>query len=186
MVCPYPVVRLGLVRVLEEEAEAYLGRKPRADGTRPPSSVVLCSEGEDLAGKVGHLGALAPGVPVLVMGLESDLALAREALRTGARGFLHVGMQPSHIVRAISLAQRGETVVPRELVTELIREEEPPDLLALTTRQKEILPLVAVGMTNAQIAGRLFLSEFTVKQHLRAAYKLLNVKNRTEAARLLR
>jgi DNA-binding NarL/FixJ family response regulator len=45
---------------------------------------------------------------------------------------------------------------------------------------------VVDGLSNAQIAARLYLSESTVKQHLRAAYKLLGVKNRTEAARLIR
>jgi DNA-binding NarL/FixJ family response regulator len=59
-------------------------------------------------------------------------------------------------------------------------------LLALTCRQREILELVGEGLTNAGIARRLFLAEGTVKQHLRAAYKLLNVRSRVQAAALLR
>jgi DNA-binding CsgD family transcriptional regulator len=60
------------------------------------------------------------------------------------------------------------------------------DLAALSARQREILGLVVEGMSNAEIARRLFLSESTVKQHLRGAYKLLGASNRTEAARLFR
>ncbi len=64
--------------------------------------------------------------------------------------------------------------------------ESSANLDILSHRQREILELVVEGFTNAQIAKRLFLSESTVKQHLRATYKLLGVKNRTEAARLIR
>jgi DNA-binding CsgD family transcriptional regulator len=60
--------------------------------------------------------------------------------------------------------------------------ESSANLDILSHRQREILELVVEGFTNAQIAKRLFFSEFTVKQHLRAAYKLLVVSNRTEAA----
>ena len=75
----------------------------------------------------------------------------------------------------------------RDLVPNLIQEEDThPELLALTARQREILELVGEGLTNAQIARRLFLSEGTVKQHLRAAYKLLNVRSRVQAIKLLR
>ncbi len=117
---------------------------------------------------------------------EAAAALARSALQKGARGFVHVGMQPSQIRRAILMVRKGELVVPREIITDLIRQEAPVDILMLTPRQREILQLVAEGLTNAQIARRLFLSEYTIKQHLRAAYKLLGVRNRTQAVRLYR
>jgi DNA-binding NarL/FixJ family response regulator len=52
-------------------------------------------------------------------------------------------------------------------------------------RQREILEHLSEGLTNAQMAKRLFLTESTVKQHLRQAYKALGVSNRTEAARLI-
>ena len=186
MECPYPVVTLGLQQTLK--AAGYHVRSDREDVLEgeTPSAVIYCPRDEDVVGRVERLRRTFPGAPVLVMGLNaSHPALARAALRGGARGFLHLGMQPSQIARAISLASEGETVFPRELVTGLISEEEPPDLLALTARQREILELVAQGLTNAEIARRLFLTEGTVKQHLRAAYKALGVGSRVQAARLL-
>ena len=63
--------------------------------------------------------------------------------------------------------------------------ENPPDLGALTPRQRDILELVSEGLSNAQIAERLFLTESTIKQHLYATYKLLDVRNRIQAAKLL-
>ena len=65
-------------------------------------------------------------------------------------------------------------------------EEEPANLGLLSARQREILGYVVEGLSNAEIARRLFLSESTIKQHLRTAYKLLGVSNRTEAANLFR
>jgi DNA-binding NarL/FixJ family response regulator len=142
---------------------------------------------EEAAREVGRVRSReAPGAAVVVMGLGADLALARAALRAGAQGYVHAGMQPRQIARALSVAASGEVAVPRELLKGLVAEEAPADLGALSARQREVLSLVAEGMTNAQIAGRLYLSESTVKQHLRGAYKVLGVKNRTGAARLLR
>ncbi len=75
---------------------------------------------------------------------------------------------------------------PREPLRQWMDEQRPPDLSVLSARQKEILELVADGLTNAEIAGRLFLSGSTIKQHLRPAYKALGVRTRNEAAGLLR
>ena len=60
------------------------------------------------------------------------------------------------------------------------------NLAGLSARQREILGYVVEGLSNAEIGQRLFLSESTIKQHLRGAYKLLGVSNRTEAAKLFR
>jgi DNA-binding NarL/FixJ family response regulator len=84
------------------------------------------------------------------------------------------------------VALRGEVVLPRALLRLCVDEQrrlEPR--IDLSARQREVLELVVEGLTNAEIAERLFLSESTIKQHLRAAYKLLGVKNRTEAATLI-
>ena len=182
--CPYPTVALGLEKTLEAEARANGGRSFRR--AEAPSSIIYCPNGEDVASEVSRLQTLAPDAPILVFGLRVDPQLAKTAIRAGARGFIHAGMKPQQIVRALSVVAEGETAIPRELLESLLGKAEPQsDLDALTPRQREILELVAEGLTNAQIAKRVFLSESTIKQHLRAAYKLLGVRKRTEAAALL-
>jgi DNA-binding NarL/FixJ family response regulator len=73
----------------------------------------------------------------------------------------------------------------RHLVDE-VTYKEPEELNPLTSRQRQVLALVAEDLSNAEIAQRLFLTESTVKQHLRAAYKVLGVTKRTDAANLIR
>ena len=118
--------------------------------------------------------------------MNLDLALVRAALAAGARGYIHAGMAPRQIIRALKVALTGEIVAPRELLDYLIANEKIDYLEMLSVRQCEILKLMAEGLTNAQIAKQLLLTESTIKQHLRAAYKVLGVSNRTEAARILR
>ncbi len=126
-----------------------------------------------------------PDALIIIFGLYLDLAVAKAALQSGARGFIHAGMQPEQITRAVCVATMGEIVAPRELLEYLIVNEDVVKLNILSARQREILELVRDGMSNAQIAKNLFLTESTVKQHLRAAYKALGVSNRTEAAKLI-
>lgn len=183
--CPYPVLARGLVGTFASEADVHHGERPPESGS--PDCILVCSENEDEVERmVREARSLVPDSPVLVFGLGSDLPLVRAALRAGARGFVHAGMEPSQIVRALSVATQGEVVIPRDLLKDLVADEAPVDLSGLTPRQREILGLVIEGMTNAQIGRELYLSESTIKQHLRAAFKTLKVKNRTEAARLLR
>jgi DNA-binding NarL/FixJ family response regulator len=122
----------------------------------------------------------------VVFGPQLDLPLARDALQAGASGFVHAEMMPDQLVRAVAVAARGELVAPRELLRYVLSEDAPANLGALSARQREILGHVVEGLSNAEIGRRLYLSESTIKQHLRAAYKLLGVSNRTEAANLFR
>jgi DNA-binding NarL/FixJ family response regulator len=182
--CPYPVVAIGLGQALGTQARVHVSRDAPAE---QPSCAILCmGDIEGLSESIKRVHRLNPEAPVLVFGLHIDLPLARAALRVGARGFIHAGMRPEQIVRAITVATNGELVAPRELLKLLIVYEDEVNLDVLSARQQEILELVVEGGSNAQIAKRLFLSESTVKQHLRAAYKLLGVNNRTEAARFFR
>jgi two-component system nitrate/nitrite response regulator NarL len=151
-----------------------------------PSAAIFDTGGvKGLSEGIKRFQEVNPDISILVFSLHVNLPLARAALRLGARGFVHAGMEPEQIARAVEVAASGEVVAPRKLLEFLIANEDLADLDALTPRQREILKLVAEGLSNAQIAKRLFLSESTVKQHLRAAYKVLGVKDRKEAARLI-
>ena len=183
--CPRSVVVAGLVRALEEQATVYVGSK-RPEGI---SCIMICAreEEEDLSERIKQLeDADSHATPILVFGSHLNLPLARDALRAGASGFVHAGMTPDQLVRAVSVAIKGETVAPRQLLGYLLDQDEPANLGALSARQREILGYVAEGLSNAEIASALFLSESTIKQHLRAAYKLIGASNRTEAAKLFR
>src|SRR5215212_10613716 len=183
--CPYPVVAAGLREALEGRARVHVGR------TAPPSAEVpLCAVfdtggAESISEGIERIRGANPEISILAFSLHVDLALARAALRHGARGFIHAGMELDQIARAVEVAAEGEIVAPRKLLEHLIANDDPTDLDALTARQSEILQLVAEGLSNAQISKTLFLSESTVKQHLRAAYKILGVSDRKEAARLI-
>ena len=175
----------GLTRALEEKARVHQGPKPPED---VPSCVILCANGhEGLSRRVEYCQELSPDAPpVLVFGSQLDLPLARDALQAGASGFVHAQMTPAQLVRAVAVAARGELVAPRALLRYVLTEEGQANLDVLSARQREILGHVVEGLSNAEIGRRLYLSESTIKQHLRAAYKLLGVSNRTEAAKLFR
>jgi DNA-binding NarL/FixJ family response regulator len=171
------------VRTLEAEARVHIERDPPDED---PSVVIFGVGGiEGLLEGVKRIRKQSPSALLLVFGLHLDLAVAQEALRAGARGFIHAGMKPKQIVRAVTVALEGEIVAPRQLLGYLVSHGDVKDLGILSARQREILEFLSEGLTNAQIAKRLFLTESTVKQHLRAAYKALGVSNRTEAARLI-
>jgi DNA-binding NarL/FixJ family response regulator len=183
--CPHSLVSTGLVRALQEKARVHQGSKPPGD---VPSCIILCANShEGLSERVGFYRELSfDSPPIVVFGPQLDLPLARDALQAGASGFVHAQMTPEQLVRAVAVATKGELVAPRELLRYVLTEDHSGDLAALSARQREILGFVVEGLSNAEIGRRLYLSESTIKQHLRAAYKLLGVSNRTEAANLFR
>jgi len=183
--CPRSVVSAGLVRALEKRATVHQGLKPPRD---VPSCIILCANSrEDLSKRVEFYQELSQGAPpVVVFSPKLDLPLARDALQAGASGFVHAEMMPDQLLRAVAVAAKGELVAPRELLRYVLTDDQSGDLATLSARQREILGYVVEGLSNAEIGRRLYLSESTIKQHLRAAYKLLGVSNRTEAANLFR
>jgi DNA-binding NarL/FixJ family response regulator len=183
---PYSITTAGLKKVLEGKAEVKIGGESSAES---PSCVVLYAGGgmeEGWREDMGGIRELHPGVPLLVLGSQLDLALAWATLKNGADGFVHAQMHPAQVLRAVEVVQKGELAAPRQLLGYFLSQNENPKLGDLTARQREILEMVVEGLSNAEIAGRLYLSESTIKQHLRAVYKELGVRNRTQAANTMR
>jgi DNA-binding NarL/FixJ family response regulator len=182
----YSITTEGLKTVLQGKADVKIGGKSSA---RSPSCVVLYAGGgmeEGCLQGMGRIRELYPGVPLLVFGSQLDLGLACAALKNGADGFVHAQMDSAQVLRAVEVVQRGELAAPRQLLRYLLSQKENPKIENLSFRQREILEMVVEGLSNAEIAGRLYLTESTIKQHLRAAYKELGVRNRTQAAKVIR
>jgi len=182
----YLIAAVGLKEALGGKADVRIGEESSASTS--PSCVVLYAGGmeEDCLDGMGRIRELYPGVPLLVLGSQLDLALARATLQNGADGFVHAAMHPSQVLRAVEVVQKGELAAPRQLLRYLLSQNENHKIEDLSARKGEILEMVVEGLSNAEIGGRLYLSESTIKQHLRGAYKVLGVRNRTEAAKTMR
>jgi DNA-binding NarL/FixJ family response regulator len=182
----YSITTEGLKQTLEGKADVRIGGE---SPTGSPSCVVLYAASgmeEGWREGMGRIRELYPGVPLLVLGSQLDLALAWATLKNGADGFVHAQMHPAQVLSAVEVVQKGELAAPRQLLGYFLSQNENPKIWDLSARQREILEMVVEGLSNAEIAGRLYLSESTIKQHLRVAYKELGVRNRTQAAKTMR
>jgi DNA-binding NarL/FixJ family response regulator len=111
------------------------------------------------------------------------------ALRAGASGFLLKDAPQDQLVSAISVIATGGSLfapsVTRRLIEEFARRadlaEAPPQLDSLTAREVEVLRFIARGLTNAEIAGALVVSEHTVKTHVAHIFQKLDLRDRTQA-----
>jgi DNA-binding NarL/FixJ family response regulator len=101
--------------------------------------------------------------------------LLRRALLAGAAGIVLDSELESALVASASATLAGQLAVPRALGRQIAPRP-------LSHREKEILALVVRGLTNRQIAGRLYLAESTVKTHVSSAFRKLDVRSRAEAA----
>jgi DNA-binding NarL/FixJ family response regulator len=112
-----------------------------------------------------------------------------EAIRAGASGFLLKDVQPAQLVDAVRVIAAGEALlaptVTRRLLDRFARslpdEKPPPPLERLTTRELEILRLVAGGLSNAEIAKQLVVTEATVKTHVSSILRKLHLRDRVQA-----
>jgi DNA-binding NarL/FixJ family response regulator len=113
-----------------------------------------------------------------------------DALRAGASGFLLKDVPPEHLVDGIRAVANGDALlapsITRRLVEEFVRSapsrtKPPAGLDELTSRELEVLLLIARGMSNAEIAAELYVSETTVKTHVARVLMKLNLRDRVQA-----
>lgn len=127
-----------------------------------------------------------PEVAVLALTMLQDESSLRDALRAGARGYLLKESTPTEIIRAIEAVASGHAVfggvaAARALAALTDESREPVSLPELTQRERQVLDLVAQGLTNAAIADRLYLSEKTVRNHVSSIFTKLGVNDRAAA-----
>ena len=133
-----------------------------------------------------RLLALDPPPRVLVLTSFSGDDQALAAVRAGASGWLGKDVPPSELESAIRTVHRGGSVldpaVAPRLLAEVSSPSSAPGLEQLTAREREVLSLLGLGLSNRELAGRLFVDEKTVKTHVSALLAKLQLTDRTQAA----
>ena len=132
----------------------------------------------------------------VLIGMEPDKEQFLTAVRSGVTGYLLKDASASELVAAVRAVYRGEAICPPQLCSTLFRfvacmiEEIPAKRSApkpdLTLRQQQLMVLVAKGLTNKEIASRLSLSEFTVRNHIHRVLKQVDAGSRSEAVETIR
>ena len=129
------------------------------------------------------------GVRVLVLTTFEDDEHVLDAVRAGASGFLGKSVEPQSLIDAIRTVAAGEALLSpratRALLTRYLQPAQEPvaapaSLSALTDRERQLVALVAEGLSNDDIAGRLFLSPLTVKTHVNRAMMKLDARDRAQ------
>lgn len=129
-----------------------------------------------------------PGAPpAVVLTMHDDAAHVDRALALGAAGYVLKSAPPDRIVDALEAARRGGSVLDPAVAAPLVRRHlrlstrEPSRSSALAPRQRDVLRGIAFGLANKEIAGRLGLSEETVKGYVRDLYDRIGVRSRSAA-----
>jgi len=136
-------------------------------------------------------GLTALGTRVVLLGESGTGSDYVDALRAGARGYVHTSASPERLVEGVRTVAHGGTVLDAAVTGELLHHldepraegwEQRPGSGPLTARQQAVCELVAEGLTNAEIAERLQLSRATVKGHVTVALRRLGLRDRTQLA----
>lgn len=146
-------------------------RMPKLDGLEATRRIVASNE----------------SVRILILTTFDLDEYVYDALRGGASGFVLKDDPPEHLIAAIRTVAAGEALlspaITKRVIKEFVRSPRPAppkELEDLTTREKEILSLIATGLSNAEIAQHLFIGETTVKTHVTHILQKLNLRDRVQ------
>ncbi len=192
----HPVVRAGLrtlidtLEDLEVVGEAADGEQALREALLLRPDVVLMDvrmDGVDGVEATRRIRAAVPGTAVLMLTMYDDDATVFTAMQAGARGYLLKGAGQDEIVNAVRAVAAGQAIFGPAVAARMLRfftaaptASEPP-FPTLTTRERDILDLLAGGRRTAAIAEQLFLSPKTVSNHLTSIFAKLEVADRTAA-----
>ncbi|KYZ76449.1 two-component system response regulator [Anaerosporomusa subterranea] len=138
-----------------------------------------------------ELRQLAPHIKIVLLTIHDDENYVIEVVKAGATGYLLKDIEPGMLIKAIRSVHSGESFIYPTLARRLFYEAdnvgkrpEPSRTRgqdSLTMREIEVLQLIGQGLSNQEMAQRLFLSEKTVKNHLTNIFRKINVSDRTQA-----
>ena len=193
------MIRTGLRKILEAEpdlevvAEAADGSDAVAEASRLRPDVVLMDirmpvlDGIEATRRITRTVPLARVLVLTTFGLDTYVF---DSLRSGASGFMLKDAPPEELVAAVRIVAAGDALlapaVTRSVVEEFVRAPvsqpaEPPSLGELTPREREVLDLLARGLSNPEICSELVISEATAKTHVARILQKLDLRDRVQA-----
>jgi two-component system, NarL family, nitrate/nitrite response regulator NarL len=195
----HPVLRGGLCALLLQiEKDVILLQAGSAEeglslvAQNPDLDIVILDiamPGMDGLQAIAEFGRLRPDLPVIVLSSSESPKDVRQALAQGALGYIPKSANQHTLLAAVRLVMNGDLYVPPLILDEAdsarlphFRSRESGGKPVLTDRQVVVLRSLSEGRSNKEIAFKLGLSEKTVKAHITAVFKILNVVNRTQAA----
>lgn len=191
----HAILRKGVRMLIDSQAdlevvgEAKTGREAIAEAARlRPDVVVMDVSMPELNGIEGtrQICAELPQTKVIGLSMHKDSVYVREILRAGARGYLLKDSEDDDLLRAIRAVARGEAFLSPAISDAVLTDyrkhvSNPVDLL--TSREREVLTLIAEGKTNKEIANALQLSVYTVESHRGSVMEKLNLHNTGDIVR---
>jgi two-component system, NarL family, response regulator len=184
----HPVVREGLVAIFKSQKDI----KVAAEATNGEEACELCKQlspdvllldlrmpkkdGLQVITELLARGATKPRIIVMTT-YESEEDI-RRALKAGAKGYLVKGTAPQQIREAVRRAAEGESLLPATVASKLAESMAHPEL---SERERQVLQYIASGRSNKEIGQLLYISENTVKAHVKSILTKLDAMGRTEA-----
>jgi DNA-binding NarL/FixJ family response regulator len=164
-------------------------RSPATDALQEanPDLIILDLDGQtDLGQAIETCTSAAPRARVCTLSTRLSVDIMQRAFSRGAAGYVVKDASPAELVLAAKAVMDGQSYADPRLVRGLLRRHElgpsKADISELSARESEIVKLIAEGLANKEISGRLHLSEKTVKNHISRIFSKLNVSARTQAA----
>ncbi|MCH5642567.1 MULTISPECIES: response regulator transcription factor [unclassified Gordonia (in: high G+C Gram-positive bacteria)] len=193
----HAVFRAGLKAIIDASpdtvcvAEAADGRSAIEEAQRVRPDVVVLDVRMPRLDGVGAIGPIvgSTNARILMLTTYDNETVLAEALRAGAGGFLLKSSPPEELVAAIRVVARGDSVIDPAMTRRLAARVAdtlaevpvPPEVATLTTREYEVMLLMADALSNAEIAGKLYVGEQTVKTHVSHILAKLGVRDRIQA-----
>ncbi len=197
----HPLFRSALTQAVQQalpearltETASVAGLHEILDQQPEPDLVLLDLNLPDASGfsALVHLRAAYPALPVIVVSAHEESSIMQRALAHGALAYIPKSAPPQHINDAIQAVLAGETWLPDQSLNQHTLGNNDPRaaheadlasrLQSLTPQQFRVLMMLAEGLLNKQIAYTLNVSEATIKAHVTAIFRKMDVQNRTQA-----